>query len=404
MTVNTDKDLRAIREKIELLTGERSEGSRRAILLAEWNGLIQTMADQNASIQKRLTELSSQMGDSSASLTQELMTLASETTALAQAVSVLKTSLASSVAEIQDTRRAVSLGDMALAENIQQLSSTIGGNTAQIIEEKRTRTTADDALAQSISTLSATVTAGDNALSAQIQAEQTARANGDAANASSITSLSATVNGNSAAITTLQQATADIDSALSVLWSVQGTIDGVTGGLRLTGIKKADGTGAAYNLIIDANTTINGNLLVSGTVITDAAANNAFTEGVGSSGTWIAECDIVAKKAGDKFIVIGSYVGGLASAGAFSGAGAAGNLNFDLNYNATPFVSVPIRGFCYYVDNFFGAYTFYFLTTATTYMAVVTATAAGNHHFRVWTSNSTSLVQGVSIAAIRLSK
>lgn len=368
MTANIDRDLRAIREKIELLTGERSEGSRRAVLLSEWNGLIQNLADQNAVIQKRLTELSSQIGDSSSSLTQELMTLASQTTALAQTVTTLKTVLAGSVAEIQDTRRAVSLGDMALAENIQQLSSSIGGNTAQIVEEKLTRANETSALSQSLST------------------------------------LSATVGNNSASITTLQNATANIDGALSVLWSVQGYIDGVTGGLRLTGVRKADGSGTYYNLIIDANTTINGNLLVNGSVVTTAAADNAFTEGTGSWGTWMAECDIVAKKAGDKFIVIGSYIGGATSAGAFGGSGVAGNLNFDLNYNATPFLAVPIRGFCYNVTNFLGAFTFYFMTTATTFMAVVTSAAAGNHHFRVWTSDSANLAQGVSVAAIRLSK
>lgn len=310
MTINNDRTLRAILEKVELLTGERSDGSRRAVLISELNGLIQDLSDQSAVVKKSITALESQMGASSASLTQELMTLASNNTALAQAITTLKASISGNLAEIQDTKRAIALTDMALAEQLQTLSSKIGGNTAQIVEEKRTRVTQDEALAQSITSLSATVTSNNNTLTSAIQTEQTARANGDAANASSITSLTSTVIGHTSSITSLQSTTANISGALSATWAMTMVLDSATGGMKLTGVKKADGSGATFNLVIDSNVTINGNLLVQGTVTTGKISDNAVTSSGFASGTGTSSSPqsvTVTVRAGARVQILGTF-------------------------------------------------------------------------------------------------
>lgn len=82
----------------------------------------------------------------------------------------------------------------------------------------------------------------------------------------SVTTLTNSVNKNSASITSLQSATASINGALSVAWAIQGNLNGETGGLIFTGVKKADGSGAVYNLDIYAGVTINGGLLVNGSI------------------------------------------------------------------------------------------------------------------------------------------
>lgn len=82
----------------------------------------------------------------------------------------------------------------------------------------------------------------------------------------SVTTVTNSVNQNSASITSLQSATASISGALGVSWAIQGNLNGATGGLIFTGIKKADGSGAVYNLEIYAGVTINGGLLVNGSI------------------------------------------------------------------------------------------------------------------------------------------
>ena len=80
--------------------------------------------------------------------------------------------------------------------------------------------------------------------------------------ATSITTLNTNVGNNSASISTLSSSV----NGISAKYVLAATIDGVTGGLDLQGSQRADGTGAVFALNINANVTINGNLLVSGSV------------------------------------------------------------------------------------------------------------------------------------------
>jgi hypothetical protein len=69
-------------------------------------------------------------------------------------------------------------------------------------------------------------------------------------------------------------------NGLSVLYGIQGTINGQTGGFQFTGVLKNDGS-VAYNLEIVSNVTILGDLLVAGTVrnagLEDLAATNSLS-------------------------------------------------------------------------------------------------------------------------------
>lgn len=312
--------------------------------------------------------------------------------------------LVSARAAIRRTETAYANALEAFAQVTETIEAYYNDNSAVIEEEKTVRATADSAQATLITNLTATVNTNNNNLTAAIQNEQIARVSGDQANAQSIQTLTSTVNGNTASITTLTTTTANINGALSASWSVQGNIDGVTGGLRLTGIKKADGTGATYNLIIDANTTINGNLLVNGTINTAAAADNAFTEGATGNGNGTASCSLMAKKAGDIFVVIGSYAGGSTSAANSFGFGSitAGNMAFFVNgFN---FANVSIRGFMYQSSIFcLGGtcgLTNSYSTAPTTYTTAVAAGGAGLHTFNI----TTGLGELTTISVFRLSK
>lgn len=94
------------------------------------------------------------------------------------------------------------------------------------------------------------------------------------------TSLTTTYDGRYSSLIVFGELQDDVD-AVELKFGVTGTIDGVSGGFIFTGIQTLGG-GVTYDLIIDANVTINGNLLVNGTITTLKAATHAFTE------TWAA--------------------------------------------------------------------------------------------------------------------
>ena len=132
------------------------------------------------------------------------------------------------------------------------------------------------------------------------------------------------IDANSASITSLMSTT----NGLSAQWSMQATIDGVTGGLIFSGLKRADGTGVTYNLELNSNVVINGSLLVNGSITStqiapatiansnmapgsvdtpQLVANSVSHNGVvGGSGT---QSVTVTCRAGARVLVIGGYAG-----------------------------------------------------------------------------------------------
>lgn len=196
MAIGDDAKLRSILEKVELLTGERSKGSRRAVLISELDGLIQDLSDQNASIKKSVKELEAQFNSNSAYFNEEILVRADENSALTQVITTLKAVVEKNEAQIQETRRALATKTMSLAEHISTLSAQVGDSRANISEEKRVRASNDDAEALLRSNLSAYVgyTNGQSytkTLAASISDEAIARANKDSSLAQKVTYLNA---------------------------------------------------------------------------------------------------------------------------------------------------------------------------------------------------------------------
>ena len=114
-----------------------------------------------------------------------------------------------------------------------QLSSDsrIDTNIAAISSESTTRANADSALSSSITSLTSTV----NSHTASISSESTTRANADSALSSSITTLNSTVGGHTSSISQIVYNNKWIIRAMGI----DRSIDGTTGGLVLTGTKRA---------------------------------------------------------------------------------------------------------------------------------------------------------------------
>ena len=155
MATNDERTLRNVLEKLELLTGERSDGSRRAVLISELNGLIQTLSDENAAVKKSVRELAVEFAASSALFKEEILVRADENSALAQIITTLKAQVGENIAKIEDTKRALATKTMAMAEHISSLSAQVGSAEASIVEERRVRVTEQSATAERFLTIEA---------------------------------------------------------------------------------------------------------------------------------------------------------------------------------------------------------------------------------------------------------
>jgi hypothetical protein len=224
-----------------------------------------------------------------------------QTTADDAAAAVLITSAALTV---EQTTRANA--DTALAARATTLEATVNNSTtgvaataARLTTEETTRATADTALASRSTALEATVnssTDGNVALKARISTEESARASGDSANATSISNLSTTVGANTASISTIQTSV----NGLSVRYGVSLDVNGFVTGF----VQNNNGTSGTFDILatafrvtipgstpktvfsvsgsnieINNNVSINGSLVVSGTVNTTQLTANAATSG-----------------------------------------------------------------------------------------------------------------------------
>ncbi|GHE74707.1 hypothetical protein GCM10019059_37800 [Camelimonas fluminis] len=157
---------------------------------------------------------------------------------------------------------------VALDHKLTTVESETNGNTAAITTEIEARTDADNALAAQITTVSTTV--GENT--------------------ADISELFTSVNG------------------LGVQWAIQAYVGGSYGGVVFTGLKRADGTGADFLLEIQSNVVINGNLLVTGSVLNVGLNNNAATQIATASGDSSASLAINYRGTG-KISIIAYYAG-----------------------------------------------------------------------------------------------
>lgn len=197
-----------------------------------------------------------------------------------------------------------------LEDQFQRIEGTMSNHTKRIVTvdsnltlEELTRSTADNSIAQYVTAASV---GASNVFTQSTPPTATGRLQGDVwydtvnsftpyvwyasawqnnstGNYTQYVGQIATIN------TSLSSTRNKVDNTLGVQWSVKANINNSTGGLTFTGIQRADGTGATYNLEINSNVTINGNLLVSGSVGNTQIADGSITTGKISAGSITAE-------------------------------------------------------------------------------------------------------------------
>lgn len=102
-------------------------------------------------------------------------------------------------------------------------------------------------------------------------------------------------------------------------WSIRGRADTVTGGIALRGARLRNPTTGVVteysNLIIDANTTINGNLVVNGTINTGQLADNSVSNSTGATSNSSSVSVTITLKASQRVSVIATCSSGGSSGG-----------------------------------------------------------------------------------------
>jgi len=245
--------------------------------------------------------------------------LASDAMAASIAEDQLRVSLAArvgkTIAAISQERIVRTSETEALAQQITTFLAQLEGVQAALIEEITVRSTQTEALAQQITTLDAKV--DDN--QATITSQLTAVSDAQGAQATQIGVLQTTVGGHTATLTTH---TSSING-MSVQWAVTGSIDGVTGGMVLNGVRRMDGAvsytlGLRGDLVVDGS--IYGSKLAATNIITASAQignltvdnihvrNGAISQVVSASGDTTATVGINLRGTGA--VIIQAYYRG----------------------------------------------------------------------------------------------
>jgi hypothetical protein len=166
------------------------------------------------------------------------------------------------------------------ATDLDQKITTVQSETetsfAEVHTEIDAATSATSALASTVTTHTAQIGAN----SAAISDETAARVSADGVFASQFSSLSTTVSGNTASIVTLTSSV----NGVSVQNVLKASLNGTTGGWEFLGVQKADGTGAVFSMTFNSNVTINGDVLINGSLTTVKLGANAVSQTSGTVG------------------------------------------------------------------------------------------------------------------------
>lgn len=254
--------------------------------------------------------------------------------------------------QIQNIQTALADAESSTASKLTTLEAKVDSgdatNLGLIREEAATRATSVGTLASKVSSLEASVKVGQAESRALVKQETQARADAVSSEASARTSLQSYVgwDGGSYSVNLTQSMNTKVSKTdgASYEWAVQGSIDGVpAGSIRLAGAKRLNpSTGVLEtrnNLIIDANTQINGDLIVTGTISGARIGTNAAGNGVDTanlmdnsvSNSWYQSgssgytTKAISVTAGRKYVIFAVYTGGDSSS-------TAGTCNLDINY------------------------------------------------------------------------
>jgi hypothetical protein len=220
------------------------------------------------------------------------------------------------------------------AVNLQKRSETVEASFedayAGFHEEITALADADIAQVSQITTLEARI--GDT--EAEIEIERVARTTRDSAFAGQLQSFSTTLDGQTAQIQTV---TASVDG-VKVQYGVVGTIDGARGGFVFQGLRQLGG-GVTFGMIIDANVTINGNLLVNGSISSSKLGVLSGMESAEAPDVTVP----ITTQSGGRVLILASINSTGAQSGTFFSPVYTGAVAVPVYWNGTPIGSLLVR-------------------------------------------------------------
>ena len=209
-------------------------------------------------LEQTIVDLTSTVGNVSASVTSLATATASATQANASLITTVQANVDTVSAAVVTEATARATADSANASLITTLTADLGTANGNISNNYNISVAADNVLTQSINSLTSTV--GQN--TADITTEATARASADSANAALITTLDAavaTANGN---ISNNYTISVNADNALSQsINSVSASVGAVAASVTAEATARANADGvleAKYGVTLDANGYITG--------------------------------------------------------------------------------------------------------------------------------------------------
>lgn len=178
-------------------------------------------------------------------------------------------------------------GDSAIVQTIDLLGAKSGDGTAFILDASTVLLSPTETLTSKLNVL--TTQAADNA--AAISSEASTRASEVAAQAAQITSLQTSVDGNNATVATLASSVSGLEGRYGVTIDVNGYVTGF--------VQNNDGTTGSFDILADRfsivspnggspvnpftvtgeTVSVNGDLIVNGSITTAGLADNAVTKG-----------------------------------------------------------------------------------------------------------------------------
>jgi len=190
--------------------------------------------------------------------------------------------------------------EYSLVDGLMQIKKVSGNAVGSIKELNRLVVEDGKVVVERIEIIEAEIVAaraGEVDLHAKITKVETVSAEATDAVARDVETLETTVGENTASITSLTQSV----DGMSVLYSMTGEIDGETGGFIFQGAQQNNGD-VVFDMIFNANVTINGTLLVRDSVPTTAVAPRAISRVAANVGT-------IGATAGDTLSVTASFIG-----------------------------------------------------------------------------------------------
>lgn len=294
-------------------------------LLDYEQALQQWMKSNTANTNKRLTLVSAELGDVSASVETLAEAYATSEEALATYKITVAADFGTVNARVTDETTARSTADTALATSITTLTTRVGTAESAITTEASTRSSADSTLASQISTLNSNL----GTTNSNLTSEATTRANADSALSSSITTVTTRVNNISAtgAVYLTSKATPAGATAAYGWYLTAGNAYAGMEALALSGGGSAIGFSANQFRFVDSGTAvavwtysggkfqftgqvaIDGGLTLNGTIVNAAAATRAFTQGVGSSSSSMGAAVSITCRGASQVLVVANFNG-----------------------------------------------------------------------------------------------